>query len=173
MADQEQEKDMTIPARDGEEVWEMQLPGRVHIAVTNHLGRPADRTVQGKGSRLRIGTLDRQLAEEMIRLPENNPFRNGTLVHLSGGPAPVEDPNALSDSDLREIFAVHDGEFAELIASLTEVNVRRMKDMAKAGKPKGGVDATVSQVQMIADLIEERWPIGGSTPTYDEMNTPD
>lgn len=158
-----------IPAREGDEVWEMQLPGRVHVAVTNHLGRTVDRTVQGKRSRLRIGTLDRQLAEEGIRDVANNPFRNGTLTHLSGGPALQEDANALSDGDLREVFEIHDEEFVSLIDSLSEVNVRRMLNMAKAGKTNQGVDATVSQLTALKDLIADKWPIGGSTPTYDEM----
>ena len=151
-----------VPTRDGEEVWELTVPGRVHVEVTNHLGRPADATAVGKGSRLRLSTLDRQLAEERVRDQALNPFRNGTLVQVVGA-KDGDSANALSDADMLEIFALSPAEFESVIADLTELNIRRLKAMTILA------DATASQIAAIDDLLQERYPIGGSMPTYDEM----
>lgn len=150
------------PAKPGEEIWELNVPGRVHVEVTNHLGHPTNRTVAGKGSRLRISTMDRELAEEQIRNAEHNPFRNGMLMPVGG--SADRDAAQLSDEDLASLFTdAKDKEFDEILSGLSEVNVRRMAAMAQP------VDASLSQSAMIKEQIENRWPIGGTTPTWEEM----
>lgn len=152
----------SLAERENEEVWELTVPGRVHVEVTNHLGHPANRTASGKGSRIRIGTYDRQLAEEKIRVGEHNPFRNGMLVQISGV-REGDESNSLDDTQMLELFNLSPEEFGKTIVDLSELNIRRLKAMT------GPADASASQIRMVDELIEKRWPIGKSTPTYDEM----
>lgn len=155
---------MSVAERPGEEIWELTVPGRVHVEVTNHRGRPQDLTVKGVGSRLRLSTTDREITQERIRSVEHDPFLNGTLRRIDSG-AKESDRSAdeLSDEDLRGVFEMTGPEFEDVVAALSEVNIRRMKELA----PK--VDATASQTAFLAKIIQQRFPIGGSTPTYDEM----
>lgn len=149
------------------EVWELTLPGRVHVNVTNHLGREKGLSAVGKGGRLRLSTLDRELNEEQIRVPQLNPFRNGMLVQV-GGPKLEGDQRkeAIPDEDLAEFFAVTGEEdFRELIEEVGEVNLRRLQMMAE----DPSINVTVTQSNMIKELIQERYPIGGDTPSYREL----
>lgn len=163
----EEAKDIERRLREQMETWELTLPGRVHVNTTNHLGREKDVSAVGKGGRLRLSALDRELNEEQIRVPSMNPFRNGMLVQV-GGPKLEGDvrKEAVPDSDLLEFFAVRDEEdFKELISEVGEVNLRRLQMMAE----DPAVDVTVTQKRAIEELIVERYPIGGDTPTYREM----
>lgn len=148
-----------------QEMWELTVPGRVFVEVTNHLGRPKTLTVVGRGSRLRISTFDRELAEERIRSDANNPFRNGMLVRTDSGASEPESPEAIGDGDLKALFGYSDDEFKALLGDMGEVNVRRLKDLA--ADPEVG--ATVSQQAIISDTLAERFPIGGTVPSYDEL----
>ncbi len=152
-----------VPTRQGEEVWELTVPGRVHVIVTNVHGRPQDATAVGKGSRLRLSTLDRQLTEENIRREEHNPFRNGMLIQVAGPVEAADGSNALTDEQMIELFNLKQGEFTKVLKDLSELNVRRLKVMSVPA------DASASQIKAIDDLIAEKWPIGGTTPTYEEM----
>lgn len=145
------------------EIWELTIPGRVSVTITNSQGRPQEVTAMGKGQRLRLSTLDRELAEEGVRLIEHNPFRNGMLVRVdkSGDHGPSADE--LSDDELEAIFELETEDFQQTVASLGEVNIRRLKAMI------GAVDASKSEIDFINDLIEQRYTIGGSMPSYDEM----
>lgn len=151
-----------VPAREDQEVWELTVPGRVHVAVTNHLGRPADVTAAGKGARIRLSCLDRQLAEEQVRTADLNPFRNGMLVQVAGA-RDGDESNALNDEQMLELFSLKPPQFEKVLEELSELNVRRLKVMTVPA------DATASQIRMIDAIIERKWPIGGATPTYVEM----
>lgn len=142
------------------EIWESTIPGRVSVAITNSRGRPQQQSVIGRGSRIRISAEDRELAEEGIRHAQNNPFRNGMLYHVNGEETSAD---ALSDADLKTVFEVSGPEFEATVAELGEVNIRRLRDLT------GPVDASRSQVEFLEKLIEERFPVGGDTPTYREM----
>lgn len=144
------------------EIWESAIPGRVSVTVTNSRGNPQTASVMGKGNRLRISASDREVAEEQIRDPQNNPFRNGMLYQV-GGPAGEASADALSDDDLAAVFEMTGDEFANVINSLSEVNVRRLKNLT------GPIDASRSQVEMLDQVIAERFPVGGDTPSYREM----
>lgn len=154
-----------IPSREGEEVWESTVPGRVHVAVTNHLGRVADVTAAGTGSRIRISTLDRQLAEEQCRDLEVNPFRNGMLFKIAGPDQEGDTSNVLNDEAMIEVFNLKPQEFEKILGDLSELNVRRLKAMSVPA------DAAASQIRTLDELIELKWKVGNSTPTYDDMMT--
>lgn len=155
---------MALAQREGEEIWEMTVPGRVHVEITNHRGRPQDLTVRGVGQRLRLSTTDREIAQERIRDTEHDPFANGMLRRIdSGERLEQKSKDELSDEDLQEVFSITGDEFEAIVSNLSELNIRRMKGMAEA------VDATSSQTAFLNKIIEERFPIGGTTPTYEEM----
>lgn len=155
---------MSIAERPGEEIWELLVPGRVHVEVTNHRGRPQDLTVRGVGSRLRLTTTDREIAQERIRDTAHDPFRNGMMRRIDSAASEADRAHdELSDDDLTEIFTFTGAEFEDVVNALSEVNIRRLNAMAEA------VDATASQTAFLKKLIQTRYPIGGSTPTYDEM----
>lgn len=152
------------PSRPNEEIWECTVPGRVSLTVTNERGGTRLATVKGKGQILRISTIDREMAEEVIRETPNNPFRNGMLVRVDnrkGDHNPSTDE--LSDDDLREIFGLDNDDFGALLPQLSEVNVRRLKEMAKTE------DVRHAQVEMLDEHIEKAYSVGGAMPSYEEM----
>lgn len=154
----------TMAERAGEEIWELMVPGRVHVEVTNHRGRPQNLSVSGKKSRLRISTTDREIAQERIREAEHDPFRNGMLRRVDSKAVDADrDDNELDDSDLREVFNLTGTEFEDVVRSLSQVNVRRMREMCEE------VDATNSQIAFLKQHIEDTWPIGGTVPSWEEM----
>lgn len=154
----------SMAERAGEEIWELMVPGRVHVEVTNHRGRPQNLSVVGKKSRLRISTTDREIAQERIRVAENDPFRNGMLRRVDSKVVDTQrDDNELSDDDLREVFNLTGADFESLVRTLSEVNVRRLREMTE------DVDASASQIAFLRKHIEDTWPIGGTVPSWDEM----
>lgn len=144
------------------EIWESTIPGRVSLMIENSRGQQQTVSVVGKGKRLRLTQLDRELAEEVIRTPDNNPFRNGMLVRVDGkGHDPSSDE--LADDELQAIFELDQDDFRATVTALGQVNVRRLKAMVAE------VDASKSEIEFLDELISTRWPIGGSMPSYDEM----
>lgn len=156
-----------LMTREGEEIWELNVPGTVWVEVTNDRGRPVPLRVGGKqGARLRISTEDRVLNQERVVDPEVDPFTNGMLVRLDADQQQDEKTksiDALTDSDLVRIFAKNGRAFQASVDKLNQLSVRRMSEMAAT------VDATSSQVAYLKESIERRWPIGGDTPTYREI----
>lgn len=161
-------------AQAEKEIWESTIPGRVAVLVTDDRGRETTDSVLGKGRRLRITAEDRELNEERVRDPQNNPFRNGMLVRVNrvepaepAGPdaPPADKPsdNELTDDDLSGLFELESDDFEAAVKALSEVNVRRLLELAKER------DAKASQIGFLGNYIQETWPVGGDTPTYREM----
>ena len=145
------------------EIWESTIPGRVTLQVTNEKGRPLTITTRGKGQRLRIAPEDREIAEESVRQVEHNPFRNGMLVRVDKSASHSPSADELTDPELQAIFELEPADFRATVSELGEVNIRRLKAMTVEA------DASKSEMEFIDELIAERYPIGGSMPTYDEM----
>lgn len=146
------------------EIWEMTIPGTVSMVVIAYGGKERRIEVSGKGTRLRIAPADREYVEEQVRLAQNNPFRNGMLIPANDtarGGAPADDQ--LSDEDLQSMFALTGDDFEGAVKALSEVNVRRLKDMIDA------VDASKSQMEFLTDYIAEAYPIGGDTAVNAEL----
>lgn len=152
-----------MAATKAREIWESTIPGRVSLTVENSQGRPQTLSIVGKGSRLRVSEMDRELAEEIVRSKENNPFRNGMLVRVDDGTGHAPSPEELADDDLKAIFDLDQSDFQATVRELGQVNVRRLKAMVTE------VDASKSEIEFLDELIQQRWPIGGSMPTYEEM----
>lgn len=154
-----------LATRPDEEIWESCVKGRVWVEVTDYRGAPKVVSVVGVGSRLRITTGDRQRNQEALRNPQDDPFINGMMRRIDG-PAESDEyttsAQTHSEEDLQGVFALEQAAFEEYVAELNELNVRRMKEMAPTY-------ASVLQDKFLTDQIATRWPIGGDTPTYREM----
>ena len=155
------------PRRAGEEIWETTISGRVWVETTNEKGAPRMVSVGGReGARLRITTEDREIAQERIINRDLDPFVNGSLVRVDADQQNDErtkSVDALSTEQLIQVFSKTGKAFQTKVDGLGELTVRRMMDIAEQ------VDATNSQINYLRKSIEERWPIGGDTPTYREM----
>jgi len=152
------------PSRPDEEIWECTIPGRVSMDVSNDRGGTKHISVVGNGKRLRITTIDRERAEEVIREGQNNPFRNGMLVRIDANKGEhVPSTDELSDDDLKVMFDLDNETFEAMVPELSEVNVRRLKALAKA------VDARQAQVEFLTTYLEENYAIGGTVPSWEEM----
>lgn len=150
------------PSRPHEEIWELTCDSRVSLEVSNERGGTKDITAQGTGQVLRITTVDREMAEEVVRDAELNPFRNGMLIRVDNGPH-TPSPDELSDEELAAMFELDNDDFEAVLPNLSEVNVRRLKAMTVQA------DVKHQQVQILGQYIEDRYRIGGSMPSYDEM----
>lgn len=151
------EEDRLLP-----EIWELTIPGRVIVAVHLSGGVVRHQSRQGVGQRLRLTAYDRKVAQEQIRVPENDPFTNGMLVRVDQGRTGARSHNELDDPALGETFALDDEDFETTIDSLSEVNLRRLKGMARTSK------ARQTQVEAVDAMITAKWPIGGDTPSNRE-----
>lgn len=154
-------------AREGQEIWETTTEGTVWVSVVDERNRERAVSVGGKvGSRLRLTALDREIVQDAILNSGSDPFTNGLLRRVDADqnldPATSTD-QAFSTEQLLVLFSKSGNAFQAAVRRLNEVNVRRMADMAE------GVDASASQIAFLEALIEEKFRIHGSTPTYDEM----
>jgi hypothetical protein len=159
--------DSGLLTRAGEEVWETTVLGMTWLKVGDGRGGEKDISIGGTiGQRLRIKTEDRIINQEICINKSQDPFTNGSLVRVDADQSEdprTASPDALSVAQMEEIFNLPPAEFSDRIDIMGELSLRRMKDMAE------GVDATASQIRKIKALIEERYPLGGAMPIYDEL----
>lgn len=148
-----------------EEVWETTGQGWVHVRVTGVDGKPRSIKAGGRpGQKLRLSEYDRLMNEERVLDDRVNPFSNGMLLKVS----PIDEdapfnPNHLSVDAMVELFTVTGPEFNTRVDELNEYNVRRLIEACDE------LDATNSQVQYLAKVLAQKWPIGGDTPMYREL----
>jgi hypothetical protein len=149
--------------RLSQEIWELTIPGRITINVHLSGGVVREISRQGEGQRLRLTTYDRKVAQEMIRERVNDPFTNGMLIRvdLAGAKSPKAH-NELDDAALGEIFKLDDDDFTATVDTLSEVNVRRLKAMARKRK------AHTAQIETLDETLTAKWPIGADMPSNKE-----
>ncbi len=158
-------KDKPVYARPGEEVWETTTDGTVWYTTTDERGRVIERSVGDKaGTRLRIKTTDRLVNMDAVGYGRKGIFENGLLVRVDAGAEPDEvSPDAMSRADLLIGFSKSGNAFRAFVDKLTELNVRRMREMAEE------VDASASQMAYLRQVITEKFVVQGDTPTYREL----
>lgn len=151
--------------RPNEEIWELTVPGRVNLTVTDNRGQERLLTAKGVGQRLRLTEDDRLILQERMRDPQNDFFTNGMLVRVdSGADKDSATPDQLTDEELVTLFGLPMDEFKPIVQSLGEVSVRRLSTMAESS------GASVQQANFLKEQIAERWPVtSGVTKTYREM----
>jgi len=148
-----------------EEVWETTGPGMVHVQITGVDGKPRSIKAGGRpGQKLRISEYDRVKNQERVLDDRADVFTNGMLIKLSpvDEDAPIN-PNHLGAEDIIDLFNTTGPEFNTRIDELNEYNVRRLIELCD------DLDATNSQSQYLAETLAKKWPIGGDTPMYREL----
>ena len=61
------------------------------------------------------------------------------------------------------MFELDNDDFEAILPNLSEVNVRRLKSMTVQA------DVKHQQVQILGQYIDDHYRVGGSMPSYDEM----
>jgi hypothetical protein len=153
------------------ETWESAVAGSVWVWVYD---RREDRYIKAScggrtGSRrLHISRDDRKYNQEQIPVEnsQHDPFTNGALRFID---AATRDDSLdmryhFTDLDLGQIFDVRDmALFEEAVKEIeSELILRRL---AALGEQIG----TMAQVDVVRELLQERYPIGGTQKTVREM----
>lgn len=154
-----------IRVKEGEEVWEVTTAGRIWLQQTTYTrtGQPIFKDISVGpnkiGAHLRISTDDRRYNQEQVADTKNDVFRNGMLVRVDVNQQLDEDtasPEALTTEDLLSIYAKNGKAFQTAVDKLSELPIRRLRDMADA------VDASAKQVEYLDQVIFDRYKIGAS-----------
>lgn len=156
----------TPRTREGEEIWETTTPGTIWVNQVDDRGREKQVKVGGAiGQRLRIQSMDREVAQGNVMDDLSDPFTNGLLKRVDADqqldPETASD-QALDTEQLVAIFAKKGAAFQTAVAKLNELNVRRMAGMAEA------VDASASQITFLKEQVG-LYRQEGDTETYREM----
>ncbi len=153
------------------ETWEVLTEGVLHVwAYDRREDRYVTESLGGdQGSmRLHITRDDRKYNQERVPIENKglDPFTNGALRLVA---SETRDENLdtryhLDDKDLTEIFEIRDADlFMEAVTGFTsELMLRRMQAL---GEQVG----TQEQNRRLRELIDERYPIGGTQRTVREM----
>lgn len=149
------------------ETWEITTEGRVWFQTTvyNRFGQPQDKDVslgpKKMGSRIKISQADRERNQEMVQDAAFDSFTNGLLVRVDADQntnPKTASTDALSTADLLGIYEKKDAEFRQAVEALGQVPIRRLREMAEA------VDASMSQVAILDEVIESRYRKASSQP---------
>lgn len=153
------------------ETWEAAIAGSVYVWVYD---RREDRYIkQGVGGRsasrrLHITRDDRKYNQEQIPVENESldPFTNGALRFVS---AATRDESLdmryhYTDDELAQMFDLRDlDNFRDAVEDIkSELILRRLADMSETA-------ATLGQVEIIKEILNERYPIGGTQKTVREM----
>lgn len=148
-------------------MWETTTDGVLWFMTTDSRGHEKPKKVGGKaGTRFRVTTVDREITQDLIVNPANDPWANGFLKRIDAdqnGDERTATDQALSTEELMIVFGKSGNAFQSAVRRLNERNVRRLREMCDA------VDATQSQVGFLDKHIEENYRVQGSMPSYDEL----
>jgi hypothetical protein len=155
-------------SKDETEVWEIQIRGTIWTRVRNPEVPGTWKTIRANGTRgpkrITITASERQHNQELI--PEENahldPFTNGSLRCVAGSPKDIK--TWLTDEDLSAIIGLEDDAlFEEEVTSISmELTLRRLLDLAERA-------ATVPRHAFVRDLVQERYAVGGTQRSVQEM----
>lgn len=147
-----------------EEVWETTGAGMIYVTVMGVDGNPRSISAGGRpGQKLRLTEYDRMKNQERVLDDKADVFTNGMLVKLSPVDEVVDNVNQLTAEEIVKLFTITGPKFNDQVDQLNEYNVRRLIEMCD------DLDATNSQVQYLAQTLAQKWPIGGDTPMYREL----
>lgn len=153
------------------ETWESAIEGTVWVWVYDRReDRYQKQAVGGRSAskRLHITRDDRKYNQEQIPVENSthDPFTNGALRFID---AATRDESLdmryhFTDTELAQVFELRDQDlFVEAVRGFeSELILRRLGAMSE----KLG---TLVQVEAIRDLIQERYPIGGTQRSVREM----
>lgn len=151
---------MDAPKVEGKETWEMQTGGTVYVESLIDPVRGVTKMLKasGKGGRVRISAMDRKLAQERTRDKKHDPFTNGLMLRVDDDQQEDPDtasPSAMSDAGLTKLFSFkQQARFRAAIGDLTEVSLRRLKDLAAENE-----DVTSVQNDIINTRINDEFSV--------------
>lgn len=162
----------TWDARKHIETWEITTEGTVWILVSDPRDTSGYKKQRvggraGGSRRLRLSTDDRRYNEEQIvnEMQDHNPFRNGLLRLIDQKHQDdVITTYHLTSDDLATILEIRDEPmFEEAVRGITsELVLRRLAAL-------GEKSATMGQLTFIRDVIEERYKVGGTQRSVQEI----
>lgn len=153
------------------ETWEILVSGQIYVWVYDKRDdRYRKQKVGGQSGsrRLHISREDRKYNQEQLPVENraHDSFTNGALrlVESSDRDEHLDIRYHYTDADLGELFEVRDTDlFIQAVKEIdSELIIRRLAAMAEN-------KATVAQNEALKELIEERYPIGGTQATVREM----
>lgn len=155
------------------ETWEIASEGTCWVWIKDpREGKYVKQRVGGRagGSRkLHISTDDRRFNEEQVieEMEEHNVFKNGTLRFVSASTERANDiftVNQLTEADMVALLEIKDeDQFREEVGALkSELVVRRLKALAEK-------QGTLLQNEVINDIVEATWKVGGTQKTVREL----
>lgn len=159
------------PGDDVIETWEISFPGTVWVWVYDRREDQYKKQQVGhrSGSRmLHITRDDRKYNQELVPMENRHldPFTNGLLRLLGSGDRDetLDIRYHYADEDLIEMLEIRDVElFREAMQAIeSEVILRRLQNFTET-------HATVAQADVLREIIETRYPVGGTQKTVREM----
>lgn len=165
-----------MAAADSEiiESWEITTGGTVWVWTRDarnpgHMQKTRVGGRAGGSRRLRISRDERRYNEEQIieEMNEHNPFKNGSLKLVSSDDKPADDVDTtyhLDQADMLALLEVKDEETfkSEIEAIKSELIMRRLYMIAEK-------NATMAQLTIIREIVDERYKVGGTQRTVREM----
>jgi len=159
------------------ESWEGTTPGTVWVWIYDRRNDSYKKArIGGRGAggtnRINITVGDRRYNQEQVvdEMRANDPFTNGMLIRTKG-PELTEDDEFLQDTsnhktnvELLQYFEIRNiDEFKEAIDDIeSELILRRLDSLAHN-------NALASQAQVLRELIDQRYRVGGTQKTVQEM----
>lgn len=144
-------------AEESTEIWKNQSNGSIWVWKTDRFGRMKDESVKS-GGKFNITSMDRQYNQERAATPGQDLFSNGTLapVRLLDTADDVreiaENPNLISESDMKKLFTLHHTKFDARLAEIENATVlERIKALAEDEE----IGATLRQVRQIEERLDE------------------
>lgn len=154
---------VAIPASTVE-TWEMRVDGKIVLNVlkTTRFGQPIEAILtigpKRKGMRFTINADDRKDNQRIVAAVEHDPFKNGMLLRIDEDQQAEEETQseaALTDEQYLEILDLDDAAFATRVATLPEVPVRNLRQLAE------GAGASHTKVTWLDQHIHDRFQPGG------------
>lgn len=160
------------------ETWEIVSEGTVWVWTSDvrqpgHMQKTRVGGKAGGSRRLRISRDERRFNEEQIieEMGDSNPFRNGALKLITSKtdqiPDDVDTTYHLDNADLLALFELKDENLfkAEVESLQSELVLRRLYMVAEK-------HATVAQLAMVREIVEERYGVGGTQQSIREQDRP-
>jgi hypothetical protein len=161
---------ISTKAREGEEVWAIQVQGSVSLRITtfNRFGQAVEGLMtigpNRSGYEFKLKTEDREENQARCMSPESDPFRNGMLVRVDndqqGDPATASS-DALTTEQLLDVYDLEGAKFEARVRAMGELPLRRLAEVGES------MDCSHRQITFVRDLIAERYTLGGPQTTLE------
>lgn len=159
-----------LPAREGEEVWAIQVPGTVVLRVTtfNRFGQAVEGSMSvgpnRTGTQFRIKTEDREENQARCMEPALDPFLNGMLVRIDSDQQSdprTKSADAMTTEDLLNVYDLDGDKFEARVQKMGELPLRRLAEVGES------MDCSHRQINYVRELIAARYTKGGPQTTLE------